>query len=237
MPDRVMTYIDGFNLYYGMKDANYQRFYWLDMTKLAGELLQMGQTLVQTKYFTARINGDAGNGRRQRQTTFIDALSTLPGLKIYEGHYMGKPAECKACGATWTTHEEKMTDVCIATEMLVDAHADRFDIAIVISGDSDLVPPVNAIHTVFPAKRVIVAFPPNRHSVNLRNAAKGSYQIGRKKLADSQMPDVVKKPNGYELKRPPSWAATPAPTPASAASSGTAATATATAATAAAPST
>jgi uncharacterized LabA/DUF88 family protein len=205
MPDRVMTYIDGFNLYYGLKEASFNRYYWLDMTKLSSQLLQAGQVLIETKYFTARINGPAGCPRRKRQTTFLDALSTLPGLRIFEGHYLGKPANCNSCGATWTIHEEKMTDVCIATELLMDAHADKFDTAIVISGDSDLVPPVNAIHSFFAAKRVIVAFPPKRHSVNLKNAAKASFQIGRAKIAASQMPDIVVKPNGFNLVRPLEW--------------------------------
>jgi uncharacterized LabA/DUF88 family protein len=206
MPDRVTTYIDGFNLYYGLKEANFQRFYWLDMTKLAAELLQVGQTLVETKYFTARINGPPGCPRRKRQTIFLDALSTLPGLRIFEGHYLGKPANCNNCGATWTTHEEKMTDVRIATELLMDAHADKFDTAMIISGDSDLVPPVNAIHSFFKTKRVIVGFPPKRRSTNLQQAAQGSFQIGRAKLSASQMPETVLKPDGFKLVRPVEWA-------------------------------
>lgn len=209
MPDRVVTYIDGFNLYYGLKEANFQRFYWLDLTKLASELLQAGQTLVETKYFTARINGPAGCQRRKRQNTFLEALATLPGLRIFQGHYLGKPANCNTCGATWTIHEEKMTDVCIATELLMDAHANRFDTAMVISGDSDLVPPVNAIHSFFPQKRVIVGFPPKRRSINLQNAAKGSFQIGRAKLAASQLPDEIVKPDGFKLVRPVEWAPPP----------------------------
>lgn len=28
---RVITYIDGFNLYFGLKEAKYRRFYWLDV--------------------------------------------------------------------------------------------------------------------------------------------------------------------------------------------------------------
>ena len=37
-----------------------------------------------------------------------------------------------------------MTDVNIATAMLTDAYRDRFDTALLVSADSDLVPPVRA---------------------------------------------------------------------------------------------
>ena len=42
------------------------------------------------------------------------------------------------CGSKWIGHEEKMTDVNIATQLLIDAYDDGFDCALVISGDSDV---------------------------------------------------------------------------------------------------
>jgi hypothetical protein len=57
---------------------------------------------------------------------------------------------------------EKMTDVSVATAMLVDAFTDKFDAAFLISGDSDLAPPIQAIRNYFTNKRVIVIFPPKR---------------------------------------------------------------------------
>ena len=52
-----------------------------------------------------------------------------------------------------------MTDVNIATQILIDAYQDNFDMAMLISGDSDLVPPIKAVHELFPKKRVFVTFP------------------------------------------------------------------------------
>lgn len=203
--ERVIAYIDGFNLYFGLKDSNFRRFYWLDVTKLTATLLRANQSLVQTKYFTARISANFSTAKTRRQATYLDALETLSGLSIFYGHYLRKPARCNSCGATWTIHEEKMTDVRIATELLMDAHSDNFDTALLISGDSDLVPPVNAIHAAFPRKRVIVGFPPGRNSVNLKNAAKGAFHIGRDKLSRSQLPVSVVKPDGFILVRPAKW--------------------------------
>ena len=97
-----------------------------------------------------------------------------------------------------------MTDVNIAVELLGDAQDDVFDTAIIISGDSDLTGPVTAIRSRYSNKQVIVAFPPDRVSKQLRQVATASFVIGRKKLDDCQLPDRVIRSDGYILKRPPS---------------------------------
>jgi uncharacterized LabA/DUF88 family protein len=98
-----------------------------------------------------------------------------------------------------------MTDVNIATEILTDAFQDRFETALLISADSDLTGPILAVRRLFPAKRVVVAFPPDRHSVQLARAASTSFPIGRRKIAASQLPDRVTKPDGFVLQRPAKW--------------------------------
>jgi uncharacterized LabA/DUF88 family protein len=98
-----------------------------------------------------------------------------------------------------------MTDVNIATQMIIDAYQDKYDMAMLISGDSDLVPPIRAIHANFKQKRVFVAFPPKRHNSSVALVAKGSIVIGRKKLADNQFPAEITKHDGFILKKPKGW--------------------------------
>ena len=98
-----------------------------------------------------------------------------------------------------------MTDVQIATEMLTDAFENRLDTALLISDDSDLVPPTLAVQRIFPQKRIVVAFPPARTSVELKRVASASFTIGRRKLAKSLLPDEVTTATGHVLKRPPEW--------------------------------
>ena len=203
MEERVIVYIDGFNLYYGLKSRNWQRYYWLDVQRLAENLLRPGQVLVSTRYFSTRISGNTDKARRQ--TTYLEALETRMSLHIHYGHYLVKERHCRNCGANWTIHEEKMTDVNIAVELLGDAQDDAFDTALVISGDSDLSPPVQAVRRRYPAKRVIVAFPPERYSSQLADVATASFRIGRRKLHDSQLPNEVTKPDGFVLQRPARW--------------------------------
>jgi len=201
--NRVITYIDGFNLYFGLREKGWCRFYWLNVQLLAQNLLKFNQELVLTKYFTARIIGSPG--KEKRQSTFIEALETIPNLEIIYGKYQLNPRECTHCGFKDRVPNEKMTDVNIAVEMLSDAVKDRFDTALLLSADSDLAPLVRAIKNTFTQKRVVVVFPPKRDSVELRNIAHACLRIGRANLARSLFPDNVRKADGFILRRPPTW--------------------------------
>ena len=108
----------------------------------------------------------------------------------------------------WSLFEstEKMTDANIAVELMRDAFEDEFDVALLVSADSDLTGPVRAVKELFPAKRVTVAFPPARSSKELFKAIASSYfKIGEDKLRRNVFPDQVLKPSGYVIKRPESW--------------------------------
>ena len=39
---RVIAYIDGFNLYFGLKSQGWQRYFWLNVQSLATNLLKPG---------------------------------------------------------------------------------------------------------------------------------------------------------------------------------------------------
>lgn len=204
--DRVILYIDGFNFYYGIKERGWYDCYWLDPFQLGMKLLRENQQLLQVKYFTARISEVPSNPEKhKRQGIWLEAVEDLHNTQVFYGHYLSKVKRCFKCGSTWVDHEEKMTDVKIAVEMMRDAYEDRFDLALVVSGDSDLAPPIEAIRSRFPAKRIIVTFPPKRKSKQLESVANASFMIGRKVLQDSQFPDEFKKADGYTLKRPESW--------------------------------
>lgn len=204
--ERVTVYIDGFNLYYGMRSKGWQRYYWLNIQRLAQHLLKPGQTLIRTKYFTSRVSSTPRDPNKSvRQNAYLEALGTLADVDVFYGHYLEKTVTCFTCGAAWQLPEEKMTDVNIAVEMTVDAFRDRWDTALLVSGDSDLIAPIMNIRQSFPVRRVVVAFPPGRHSVQLQKSAHAYFAIGRRILARSQFPDIVRKADGFELSRPAAW--------------------------------
>lgn len=200
--ERVNVYVDGFNLYFGLLDGEFDNCKWLDLNKLASNLKQANQEIIEIKYFTSRVSNNPD--KQKRQTTYIEALESV-GVKIYYGHYQNDRTTCRLCGNIWPTYHEKMTDVNIATQMLIDAYQDRYDMAMLISGDSDLVPPIKANHELFNTKRVFVALPPKRHNSSVALVSKGSMTIGRKKLVDSQFSSEILKKDGFILKKPTDW--------------------------------
>ena len=202
---RVIAYIDGFNFYFGLKSKHWRRYYWLDMQRLAKNLLQPDQQLAGTKYFTSLLRPNHDADKAKRQGIYLDTLQTLAGLRIVYGHYLTKRERCYKCQAEWVRPEEKMTDVNIAVELLADAFADNYDTALLMSGDSDLSAPIEKIRNLFPEKRVVVAFPPARESFHLKKLADAYFVIGRGVIAKSQLPDEVRTSAGFCLKRPPQW--------------------------------
>lgn len=201
--ERVIAYIDGFNLYFGMREAGFDHCRWLNVKDLVLRLLQSGQELVAVKYFTSRVSNSPD--KQKRQSTYIDALESI-GVEVFYGNYQDGTQECNRCGNIWRTAKEKMTDVNIATAIIVDAFKDEYDMAMLISGDSDLTPPIKEVHSLFGSKkRVFIAFPPKRHNNSMAIVAKGSMIIGRKKLVDAQFDEEVISKTGYKLKIPTEW--------------------------------
>ena len=203
---RVVVYVDGFNLYYGLKSKGWRRYLWLDLHKLALGLLKAGQSLVSVKYFTSNVFQEPGDpDKPRRQGNYLEALGTLPDLTIHLGAFMKKTRTCNACGHVTESYEEKMTDVNLAVELLSDAQDNKYDVAILVSADSDLAGPIDAVLARFPSKKVVVAFPPDRVSKHLKRIASAHTSISQVTIRNSQFPHDVPKQDGYVLTRPPSW--------------------------------
>jgi uncharacterized LabA/DUF88 family protein len=200
--NRIIAYIDGYNLYYGLRDQGWKRFYWINLQLLSEQFIESNETLIETKYFTTIVKFP--DDKRLRQQVFLEALQTIPSLSIHYGHFLSEIITCRNCGHTYKTHHEKMTDVNISVEMMKDAFQDRFDVALLLSADSDLVSPIRSIQQLFPNKKVVSIFPPGRSSSALKSISARTLHIGHLELTKSLLPDQVNK-NGILLNRPLSW--------------------------------
>jgi uncharacterized LabA/DUF88 family protein len=200
----VVAYVDGFNLYWGMKAKSGRKYLWLDVEALATSLLRPGQRLEAVRYFTATVRNDPD--ALGRQYTYLTALRAhAPKVEIILGRYQEKTVTCRTCGAQWRSYEEKETDVAIAVALLEDGVSGRFDTALVVSADSDLCPAVQALRRVRPSTRVVAAFPPKRHSDALRRTCHGTLHIGEAELRRAQLPERVIASDGRTYKRPTYW--------------------------------
>lgn len=204
---RVTVYVDGFNLYYGLLKGH-PAVKWLDLSALAAALRPDAVTSV--RYFTAKVRPIPDPGSRLRQRLYLKALTTLPNVSLHYGHFTthdvsmalvhpvtGSPTTARV----WKT-EEKGSDVNLATFLLLDGQDGRYDEAVVISGDSDLVEPVKEANRRFGP--VHVRNPRDRHSDLARVAASyGPLDPGL--LPHCQLPDTVTLVSGGTITRPPSY--------------------------------
>jgi len=203
---RSIVYVDGFNLYKGAIEGGPNR--WLDLQKYFLRLRQHDD-VVAIKYFTALVYGD----KRKRQLVYNKALETRPLVEIVLGIHKRKHLTCQAkCRQQFRTFEEKRTDVNIAVHLLRDAYEDRCDTFVVVSGDSDLVPPIEAIRARFPKKRVFVYVParnPTRaHAQELRGAAHKEKTLPIAPMKHSLFDPVIRD-GGAELHAPEGWISAP----------------------------
>ncbi len=194
---RVAVYIDGFNFYYGIRSLG-QRYKWLDIQALSQSFIKENEDLVTVKFFTANINGR--NDASDRQSIYLSALDKYcDKAQIIKG-YFAKARLCNHCKNK--SNEEKQTDVNIACEILQDCYEDKFDIAYLVSGDSDLVAPVKKALTL--NKTIIVVAPPNRKSQELNKAASNYFDINEIRLRKCQLPDEIPTKRN-PLKLPEKW--------------------------------
>ena len=130
--DRVMVYIDGSNLYHvlsqncGRHDLQFDKF----STKLAN-----GRSLRRTYYYNVRQDNETSANMVQDQKKFLDSMYETPFIEVRLGIW-------KQRGDTLV---EKGVDVMLATDLVAHAYQDHYDTAIVVSGDADFYPALQAV--------------------------------------------------------------------------------------------
>lgn len=203
---RVGVYVDGFNLYHGLRDLAGRGLLWLDLARLARGFLKPGQSLESVAYFTAPVRNDAAALIRQK--TYNLALEST-GVRVVHGHFQEQCRRCRVCGATWRTYEEKRSDVAIAAAMVADVALARVDVVLLVSADSDLCAAIEAIRGVDANRngktKVVSVFPPNRRSDLLREMSDAWLPLGRAVVRRCQLPGEVGGRDGAIYHRPPYW--------------------------------
>lgn len=100
--------------------------------------------------------------------------------------------------------EEKGSDVNLATHLLVDCFENSFDVAIVISNDSDLMLPIKTVKKKM-KKLVFVLNPHKNDSIQLKKFSHVHRQIKVENLAASQFPNPITTQGGDNITKPISW--------------------------------
>jgi uncharacterized LabA/DUF88 family protein len=203
-------YVDGFNLYYGaVKDTPFK---WLNVRRLC-ELLLPGYSIDKIKYFTARVSARKDDpDKPTRQQIYLRALRTLPDLEIIYGAFLShdvmmplaEPAPNGPRFAKVVKTEEKGSDVNIAAHLINDAYKRAFDVAVLVTNDSDLAEPIRIVRRELHLDVGILNPHEQTPSQVLLKHASFMKQIRHGVLQASQFPTVLTDTKGV-FHKPKLW--------------------------------
>jgi uncharacterized LabA/DUF88 family protein len=200
---RTILFIDGFNLYHALNNVKrYHRYKWLDFAKLAQCYVSGKDIIEDIYYFTALANWSPS--KMQRHKVLLRAQKAF-GVKVVCGMFKKVDRTCRICNREYKTYEEKKTDVNIAVYLLNLAFLDRYDKAILISGDTDLIPAIEAVQQTFPSKEVGVVLPIGRSSEQLKQVCNFHMKMKEHHLKSCMLSEKIDLGGGLKLQRPPSW--------------------------------
>lgn len=209
---RTTVYVDGFNLYYRALKGTPHR--WLDLLALSRQLLRSENQINRIRYFTARVKPNANKpDQHVHQDAYLQAISFhIDCLAVHEGHFyrnvVRMPLAQPIPGLPRTVEvvktEEKGSDVNLAVHLVNDACEDAFDVALVISNDSDLAEAIRIAKGKGKAVGVAnpSADPKVQMNAELRNAASFTRRIESKHLRLSQLPQAFPE---IRIKKPADW--------------------------------
>lgn len=131
---RVSVFIDGSNLYFKLKSLEIPNLSKFDYRGLVSWLAK-NKEVVYAGYYIGVVRAKLGDEhsqklRRGQRNLFNFLQSEKQGFSLRKGYLMKNDG----------VFHEKGVDVQIAVDILVGAYEDRYDTAIVLSSDTDLIP-------------------------------------------------------------------------------------------------
>jgi hypothetical protein len=169
-------------------------------------------TINRIRYFTARVVPRPGNpGQLQRQDIYLRALATIPHLSVHLGTFLSHPTDMvleasppnKPKFVRVVKTEEKGSDVNLAAHLLLDGFRRDYEVAVVLSNDSDLTEPIRMVRDELKLP-IGVLCPHDNPSWQLRNATTFWREIRDATLAKAQFPDVLTDSIG-SFHKPERW--------------------------------
>ncbi|GAA0770685.1 hypothetical protein GCM10010203_46780 [Actinomadura yumaensis] len=216
---RARVYIDGFNLYYrALKNTSHK---WLNIAALADAVMPEDADVEAVNYYVARVSGRVDPTAPARQQAYLRALSTEPRVEITYGNFlvskkwaglvqppefrpMFKPPQEAALEVAYVYKtEEKGSDVNLGAHLVRDAAKGLFDVAGVLTNDTDLCEPIRIVAEEFGLPVVLLA-PSSKPAASLQKYVSGVRHI-QPYLGPCQFPDTVADLKGRLITKPDHW--------------------------------
>jgi hypothetical protein len=209
---KTIVYVDALNLYYILKKYDAK---WLDLGRLCSRMLTENE-IVAIKYFTARVASRVGDlDIHIRQNTYLRALKTDPRIEIIFGHFLtndvwmvrtvdaGKPVNTYQKVQVIKT-EEKGSDVNIASHLLLDGFQRKYEMAVVLSNDSDLATPISMVKNELKSGIGLIC-PHDRPSKELKKHVHFLKSIKPETYKECQFADQIIDSLGRVISKPRAW--------------------------------
>jgi len=216
------VYFDGFNFYYGCfkgtgARAGWAAYRWLDLAAFCANAFPEYR-VNRIRYFTALVRPSPENpGQSDRQQVYLRALRTIPSLTVHEGRfattlkwrYLAVPGQRDIVRkeppekVPVIHEEEKGSDVNLASHLLVDAFRGEFDVAVVVSNDSDLAEPIRLARAEL-GREVTLLNPRRSFTADLQGVQSHYRNVREWMLRDAQFPAALADEHGV-ITKPDSW--------------------------------
>lgn len=214
---RTRVYIDGFNFYYSAYDrAGLAQYKWLNLVEMCRAALPHNDINL-VRYFTAKVGATPTDlGQPQRQEAYLQALRSLGPSITLDDHFgqfvtnekylrFVKPPSAGKKRARVYVNEEKGSDVNLASYLLLDAFQDAYDVAVVISNDSDLLVPVGMVKRDLRKVVGVLRVDKDPRPCVFAGIADFIRPLREAHFANNQFPDPVVDSRGRQIKKPPEW--------------------------------
>jgi uncharacterized LabA/DUF88 family protein len=205
---KIVVFIVGFNLYHalnyfeGPNHSRYNRYKWLNLHRLASLFVGRLDSFERVLLFTALATWDQQKVARHKLSL---RANEAVGVSVVYGEFKRKDKRCRLCHGHYTTFEEKQTDVNIALNLFQLAVKDEYDRAIILSGDTDLIPAMKAVRSTFPQKQIGVIIPIGKSSNDMLKQADFRFKMREHHLSSSRFPDRIPLADGSTLDCPLGW--------------------------------
>ena len=139
---RVAVFIDGNNFYYGLrkiygknkslKSFNFKKF---------ADFLAEKNSVVGIFYYNAQLDKEHNPDKYESQKEFFEKLKQIPNFHLV----LCKLLKRNIMGTNKHYYIIKEDDINMAVDMVENAYDNKFDVAILVSGDGDFAPAVRSV--------------------------------------------------------------------------------------------
>jgi NYN domain len=199
-PVRAALYVDGFNLYHPIHEIGEPHLKWACLWRL-GELICKRHSAKLVKVVFCTAVPDEPADKRERHNRF-NAAQRANGVTVIKGHHVYEPDKQKM--------SEKQSDINVALSLILDGVDDVYDIAILLTADSDQAATARTFKERFPDKKLLAVAPPNKIVPNkVRPYAFAAFSLSKQNIDDCVMREIVVGKTGPITRpveyAPPEW--------------------------------